>query len=241
MITDRDTQTRVDEIAAGIYRICVPVTSIPGGFTFNHYLIDDDQPLLFHAGKRKLFPLVRNAIAAVMPVGRLMHIAFSHYESDECGALNQFLAVAPAAAPLCGRLAANVSINDIADRPPCAADDGEVITLGRHSVRWISTPHFPHGWEAGLLFEEKTGTLFCSDLFTQGGAEHVPLTESDILGPSEVLRKRLDFYTHAPNTAEMIERLAALTPKTLACMHGAAWRGDGAQLIRALGERLAGG
>lgn len=239
MITDRDSGTRVDEIAAGIYRICVPVTAIPGGFTFNHYLIVDDEPLLFHAGKRSMFPLVRGAISAVMPVARLRHISFSHYEADECGALNDFLAASPTAAPLCGGLAARVSINDIADRPARTLDDGEVVPLGRHSVRWISTPHFPHGWEAGLLIEETTGTLFCSDLFTQGGADHAPLTEADILEPSETLRKRLDFYAYAPNTQAMIDKLAAAAPTTMACMHGAAWRGDGASLLRALGERLA--
>lgn len=238
MITDQGSGTRIDEIAAGIYRICVPVNAIPGGFTFNHYLIVDDEPLLFHAGKRSLFTLVRGAISAVMPVDRLRHISFSHYEADECGALNQFLGVAPAAAPLCGGLAARVSINDIADRPARALEDDEVVPLGRHSVRWLSTPHFPHGWEAGLLMEETTATLFCSDLFTQGGADHAPLTEADILGPSEALRKRLDFYTYAPNTQAMIDKLAATAPKTMACMHGSAWRGDGAGLLRELGKRL---
>lgn len=239
MITDRDSGTRIDEIADGIYRISVPVTTSPGGFTFNHYLIDDDEPLLFHAGKRSMFALVRGAVASVMPVERLRHISFSHYEADECGALNSFLTVVPNALPLCGRLAANVSIGDFADRAPRPLDDGEAVPLGRHTVRWISTPHFPHGWEAGLLVDETTGTLFCSDLFTQGGADHVPLTESDILGPSEALRSRLEFYTHAPNTQAMVDKLAALAPRTIACMHGPAWRGDGAALIRALGDRLA--
>lgn len=240
MVNDQGSGTRIDEIAQGIYRICVPATAIPGGFTFNHYLIVDDEPLLFHAGKRSMFPLVRGAISAVLPVERLRHISFSHYEADECGALNDFLAVSPDAAPLCGGLAARVSINDIADRPARALEDGETVSLGSRSVRWISTPHFPHGWEAGLLMEETTGTLFCSDLFTQGGADHAPLTEGDILGPSEALRKRLDFYTYAPNTQAMIDKLAATAPKTIACMHGSAWRGDGASLIKALGERLAG-
>ncbi len=240
MITDQGSGTRIDEIAQGIYRICIPVTTIPGGFTFNHYLIVDDEPLLFHSGKRSMFTLVRGAISAVLPVERLRHISFSHYEADECGALNDFLAVSPGAAPLCGGLAARVSINDIANRPARALEDGEVVSLGSRSVRWISTPHFPHGWEAGLLMDETSGTLFCSDLFTQGGSDHAPLTEGDILGPSEALRKRLDFYTYAPNTQAMIAKLAATAPKTLACMHGAAWRGDGASLIKALGERLAG-
>ena len=137
MITDRDSGTRIDEIAEGTYRISVPVTAIPGGFTFNHYLIDDDEPLLFHAGKRSMFALVRGAIAAVMPVERLRHVSFSHLESDECGALNQFLAVAPAAAPLVGSFAARVSINDMSDRLARPLDDGEAVSLGSHSVRWL--------------------------------------------------------------------------------------------------------
>lgn len=240
MITDRDSGTRIDEIAAGTYRISVPVTTIPGGFTFNHYPIDDDEPLLFHAGKRSMFALVRGAIAAVMPVERLRHVSFSHLESDECGALNQFLAVAPAAAPLVGAFAARVSINDMSDRLARPLDDGEAVSLGSHSVRWLSTPHFPHGWEAGLLIDETTGTLFCSYLFTQAGSDHAPLTEDDILEPSEDLRKRLDFYTYAPNTAAMVEKVAATNPTTIACMHGPAWRGDGGALIRGLGDRLAG-
>lgn len=240
MITDRDSGTRIDEIAAGAYRISVPVTTIPGGFTFNPYLIDDDEPLLFHAGKRSIFALVRGAIAAVMPVERLRHISFSHLESDECGALNQFLAVAPAAAPLVGTFAARVSINDMSDRLARPLDDGEAVSIGSHSVRWLSTPHFPHGWEAGLLIDETTGTLFCSDLFTQAGAGHSPLTDGNILEPSEALRKRLDFYTYAPNTAAMVEKVAATNPTTIACMHGPAWRGDGGGLIRGLGDRLAG-
>lgn len=239
MITDSDSGTRVDEIAAGIYRISVPVTAVPGGFTFNHYLIEDDEPLLFHAGKRSMFALVRGAVAAVMPVERLRHISFSHYEADESGALNEFLTAAPEAAPLCGTLAARVSINDAAIRPARPLDDGEVIAIGRHRLRWLATPHFPHGWESGLLLDETTKTLFCSDLFTQGGAEHPHLTEADILEPSEALRARLDFYSHARNTPAMIEKVAGTAPTTLACMHGPAWRGDGAALIRALGERLA--
>jgi flavorubredoxin len=239
MITDRDTGTRVDEIAAGIYRISVPVTAIPGGFTFNHYLIADDEPLLFHAGKRSMFDLIKRAVSAVMPAERLRHIAFSHYEADESGALNEFLATAPHSAPLCGVLAARVSINDAASRPARPLEDGEVVSLGRHSVRWIATPHFPHGWESGLLLEETTGTLFCSDLFTHGGADHPVITEADILGPSEALRARLDFYAHARNEPAMVEKVAATAPTTLALMHGPAWRGDGAALIRALGERLA--
>jgi len=238
MITNRDSGTRIDEIAAGIYRISTPVPVVPGGFTFNQYLVADEAPLLFHTGLRRLFPLVREAIAAVLPVESLGYIALSHFEADECGALNDFLAAAPQAVPLCGKIAAMVSIGDYADRAPETLADGATLSLGRHSLRWCDAPHLPHGWECGYLFEATTRTLFCGDLFTQGGAEHPPLTEADILEPAEAMRKQLDYYAHAPNSAALLEGLAALEPATLACMHGAAWRGDGAGLLRALGERI---
>jgi flavorubredoxin len=229
----------VHEIADGIYRLSTPVTFPDGaGFTFNQYLIADEQPLLFHTGPRRMFPLVRDAVARVLPVERLRYIGLSHFEADECGSLNEWLGVAPVAEPLCGRIAAMVSVNDVADRPARALADGEVLALGRHAVRWFDTPHLPHAWECGFLFEARTRTLLCGDLFTQGGAEHPPLTESDILGPSEAFRAPMDYYSHTKNARGMLERLAAEKPTTLACMHGAAWRGDGAQLLRALGEAL---
>jgi len=238
MITNQDAGTRIDEIAAGIYRIATPLAAVPGGFSFNQYLLLDDRPLLFHTGLRRMFPLVREAIAAVMPVERLRYVSFGHFEADECGALNAFLAAAPRAEPLCGEVAAMVSINDTADRPPRVVRDGEAVSLGRHSVQWIAAPHLPHAWENGFLFEATTQTLLCGDLFTQGGAEHPPVTEQDILAPSEAFRAQADYYSHTKQAPQMIERLAALQPATLACMHGAAWRGDGARLLRALGERL---
>ena len=238
MITNRDSGTTIDEIAPGIYRISTPVSVVPGGFTFNQYLILDDEPLLFHTGLRRTFPLVREAVAAVMPVERLRHVSFSHYEADECGALNEFLAAAPNAAPLCGEVAAMVSVGDMADRPPHAMKDGELVSLGTHKVRWFATPHLPHAWECGFLMEEATRTLLCGDLFSQGGDKHAPLTESDILEPSEAFRGQMDYYSHTKNADAMIERLAATQPTTLACMHGPAWRGDGARLLRALAARL---
>ena len=136
-----------------------PVTVVPGGFTFNQFLIVDDKPLLFHTGLRQLFPLVREAIDTVIPAERLRYISFSHYEADECGSLNDFLRIAPKAVPLCGKVAAIVSISDVADRAPQAMDDGEVLSLGRHRVRWFATPHLPHAWECGFLSEETTQTL----------------------------------------------------------------------------------
>jgi flavorubredoxin len=239
-ITNESSGTNVHEIAEGIYRINTPV-QIPGagGFSFNQILIDDEEPLLFHTGPRKMFPLVREAVTHLMPLKRLRHIAFSHVEADECGALNEWLAAAPNAAPLCGRVAALVSISDMADRPPRALADDEVLSLGKGRVRWLDTPHLPHGWECGYLFEERSKTLLCGDLFTQGGAETPALTEGDILGPSEEFRHAMDYFSHSKNAPQLIERLAALAPKTLACMHGSAWRGDGAALLRALGASLA--
>ena len=239
MITNRESGTTIDEIAPGIYRISTPVTIAAGGFTFNQYLVVDEAPLLFHTGLRRLFPLVREAIAAVMPLERLRWVSFSHYEADECGALNDFLAVAPEAAPLCDKVAAMVSVADMADRAPRPLEDGEAVSLGRHRVRWLSTPHLPHAWECGFLFEETTNTLLCGDLFSQGGAQHPAVTEADILEPSEKFRLSLDYYSHTKNAPALIERLAATAPTTLACMHGPAWRGDGAGLLRALGERIA--
>jgi flavorubredoxin len=237
--TSTQSGTNVHEIADGIYRISTPVALPDGqGFSFNQYLIVDDEPLLFHTGLRGLFPLVREAVASVMPVERLRHVSFSHVEADECGSLNRWLEAAPASAPLCGSVAAMVSIGDLADRPPRALADGEALSLGRHTVRWFDTPHLPHAWECGFLMEETTRTLLCGDLFTQGGTDHPPLTESDILGPSEAFRKPMDYYSHTRNGRALLERLAAADPRTLACMHGSAWRGDGAKLLRALADSL---
>jgi flavorubredoxin len=238
MITNTGSGTRVDEVAEGIYRISTPVTVLPGGFTFNQYLVVDEEPLLFHSGPRRMFPLVSEAVASIMPIERLRYVGLSHFEADECGALNEFLAAAPKALPVCGRIAAMVSVDDFAARPALALADGETLRLGQHQVRWLDTPHVPHGWECGFLFEERTSTLLCGDLFTQGGTDHVPVTESDVLGPSEAMRAGLDYYAHGTNTRQSLERLAALNPSTLACMHGAAWRGDGKGLLLALADSL---
>jgi flavorubredoxin len=216
--------------------------TIPGGtpFNFNQYLVLDDEPLLFHTGPKGMFPLVSEAIGRLLPLERLRYVGMSHFESDECGSMNAFLAAAPHATPLCGQVAAMVSVNDFADRPARALADGESLRLGRHVVRWIDTPHVPHGWECGLLMETSTGTLLCGDLFTQGGTGDVPVTEGDILGPSEGFRRQMDYYAHAPATGETLERLAREQPKTLACMHGSAWRGDGATLLRDLAKSVCG-
>jgi flavorubredoxin len=239
-ITNHESGTNVEEIAGGIYRISTPVAPsvIPGGFTFNQYLIVDEAPLLFHTGLRKMFALVREAVASVIPIERLRYIGLSHVEADECGAINQWLAAAPQAVPLCGRVAASVSMEDLADRMPREIADGEVLSLGAHQVRWFDTPHLPHAWECGFLFEERTRTFLCGDLFSQPGDQPVALTEADILGPSEAFRARMDYYSHTKNARAMLERLAACAPLTLACMHGSAWRGDGGKLLLALAEVL---
>jgi flavorubredoxin len=239
MITNATSGTRVDEVAPAVYRISTPVTILPGGFSFNQYLVKDEEPLLFHTGPRRMFPLVREAIAAVMPVDRLRYVAFSHVEADECGSLNELLAAAPQAEPLCGSVAAMVSVTDLADRPPRALADGERLSLGRMRVRWLDAPHLPHGWECGYLFEETGGTLFCGDLFTQPGAEHAPVTTGDILGPSEAMRGAMDYYAHGSATRPLFQKLAATRPRTLACMHGSAWSGDGERLIRELADAVA--
>ena len=239
-ITNQESGTNVHEVADGIYRINTPVViEGAGGFTFNQYLIMDDEPLLFHTGPRKMFPLVREAVASVLGAQSLRYLAFSHVEADECGSLNEWLAAAPQAVPLCGSVAALVSINDLADRAPRALADGESLPLGVRSVRWLDAPHLPHAWECGFLIEESTHTLLCGDLFTQGGADLPPVTESDILGPSEAFREAMDYFSHTSRARALLEKLASTSPTTLACMHGSAWRGDGAGLLRALADRLA--
>ncbi|MGQ0800695.1 MAG: hypothetical protein ACT4NL_11365 [Pseudomarimonas sp.] len=235
-----DLTPRVDEIAEGIYRLHTPV-ALPDGehFSFNQYLLLDDEPLLFHTGPRALFDGVSAAIRRLMPIERLRWIAFSHVEADECGALNPLLAAAPAALPVCSQIGAMVSVSDLADRPPRALADGERLVTGLHTLQWFDTPHVPHGWDAGLLMDLGSATLFCGDLFTQPGASAKALTEEDILGPSEAFRRPMDYYAHAPQTRATLLRLAAQQPRTLACMHGSAWRGDGGALLRQLADAVA--
>ncbi len=235
--------TRIDEIADGVFRIstALPPSVMSGGFTFNQFLILDDEPLIFHTGPRKLFAATRDALSKVVPPERIRYVAFSHFEPDECGALNEFLAAAPDAIPICSRIGAMVNMGDYADREARGLADGERLELGRHTVEWIDAPHVPHGWDCGFIAELGTRTLFCGDLFTQFGAEHPPLTGHDILGPSETARRNLDYFAYSPGTSAVLERLAMTRPETLACMHGASWSGDGAALLRALNARLRGG
>ncbi len=231
--------TRIDAIGKDLYRISTkaPPETVPGGFTFNQYLLVDDAPLLFHTGLRHQFDSVVEAVTSVLPVQQLRYIAFCHVEADECGSLNEFLDAAPLAEPLCGQVAAMTSIGDLASRPPRVLADGESLSLGKHRITWLDAPHVPHGWENGFLFEETTRTLFCGDLFTQGGHEHVPLSD-DILETSEQMRATMDYFAHGRNTRPVLERLAALEPKVLACMHGSAFSGDGGRMLRELADRL---
>jgi glyoxylase-like metal-dependent hydrolase (beta-lactamase superfamily II) len=234
MIVNHQSGTRIDEVADGTYRISTPVppSEFPGGFSFNQYLIVDDQPLLFHTGMKSLFPWVSEAIETVFPLSQLRHIAFSHVEADECGALDAFLAAAPAAAPLCSTVAANISLRDSADRAPRGLADGEVVSLGAREIVWIDAPHVPHNWETGFVLERTTGTLLCGDLFTHGGDGLPPLTASDILAPAEAFRAgeaELGLppsWGLGPATRSALLCIAAYRPTTLACMHGSAWHGS---------------
>jgi len=228
--------TTVDEIAAGIYRLSTFVPQIgPSGFTFNQFLLDDEAPLLFHTGHRAMFPDVRAAIEHVLPVERLRWITFGHVESDECGAMNEFLAVAPQAEVAHGEGGCRVSLDQMADRPPRALADGETIDLGRMRVRHLDTPHVPHGWEARVLFEESTQTLLCGDLFTHLG-NGPALVESDVLGPSELAEDLFAYSSLSPSTPTTIDRLAALAPRTLALMHGSSFTGDCQSALHALAD-----
>ncbi len=241
MIVNQATGTRVDEVGAGIYRISTPLDVIPGGFTFNSYLLVDDQPVLFHAGLRKLFGLTREAVGKVIPVERLRWIGGSHFEGDEFGALNEFLAAAPEAVPFGAEIGVLTSINDFASRPARGLRDGEELAIGSRRLKWIYTPHVPHGWDCGILFDLATGTLLCGDLFTQPGANLPAVTESEVLTASEGMRGMMEYYARATNTSATLARLAGLDPSMLACQHGSAYRGDGAALLRELAVRIEAG
>ena len=227
---------RIDEIAPGIHRfsVFVPEIAPPDGFAFNAFLIDGDEPLLFHAGRRDMFPLFSEALRSVMPIERLRWISFGHVEADECGAMNLWLAAAPNAQVVHGAVACDVSLADLADRPPRAVADGALIVDGDRRIRFIATPHVPHGWESGVMFEEKSGVLFCGDLFTQLGADAT--TEADIV-PGAIQAEAIFHATSlGPATAPTIRRLAELKPTTLALMHGPTFHGEGASML----NRLAG-
>lgn len=226
-------QTTVHEVADGIFRFSTFVE--PANLTFNQYLIRAEQPLLFHCGMRGLFPLVSQAVKGVLPLEQLRWISFGHIEADESGAMNHWLEQAPNAQLAFGQVGCMVSLNDLAARPPHALADGEVLDLGGKRVRYFATPHVPHNWEAGLLFEETTHTLLCGDLFTRLGPAPA-LSAEDPVGPALAAEDAFHASALTPSTAPTMRRLAQTAPRTLALMHGPAFAGDGAAALNALAD-----
>jgi len=229
-------KTEVSEIADRIYRLSTFVNAVgPTGFTFNQFLIDADEPLLFHYGQRSLFPLISAAVKSVIPLEKLRWTTCSHVEADESGALNQWLAAAPGATPAHGQVGCNIWLRDMADREPRVLANDEVLDLGGKRVRWLDTPHVPHNWDAGVIYEETTGTLFSSDLFTQFGPAD-PTTESEIVGPAIATEKAVPYMPVTKLTEPTLRRLAGLKPTTIALMHGPSFKGDGAAALTALAD-----
>jgi flavorubredoxin len=231
-------ETRISEIADGIYRLStyVPDIAPPAGFTFNQFLVLGDEPLMFHTGLRKMFQLNRDALSRIIPPERLRLIAFGHFEADECGAMNEWLSIAPQAQAAHGQTGCLVSLNDFADRAPRVLADGEVIDLGGGKrVRFIDTPHTPHGWDAGVIYEESTQTLLCGDLFTQLG-DGPALIDGDVVGPAIAAEDMFQYSALNPGMGATLRRLAALSPRTLALMHGPSFSGDGAAALNALAQ-----
>jgi len=237
---DFDTPT-INEIAPDVFRLGCYAPALD--LQFNYFLVRDDEPLLFTTGYKASFPQLLKAMKQIIDPATLRHIAFSHFESDECGALNQWLEVAPQAEPVCSLVSAMVNINDFAIRPPRGMNDGDLLNTGKYQYRFCSTAQLPHGWDAGLLYEETQGTLFCSDLFHQGG-NGKPLTESDL---SEQVRATMqqmqagplaDYIPYTKQTDKILQKLAALKPKTLAIMHGSSFAGDGAQAFANLSTAM---
>ena len=230
--------TTVDEIAAGIFRIStfVPEVAAPAGFTMNQFLVVGEDTLLFHTGPRGMFPLVSEAVDQVTAVESIRWIGFGHVESDECGAMNSWLAAAPRAEVAFGGLGCDISVNDLADRPPRPLADDEVVDLGGKRLRWISTPHVPHGWEAGVFFEETTRTLLCGDLFSHIGRT-AALTDDDVVEPAVEAEMMFRASSLSPDTGTTLRTLGDLEPDTLAIMHGASFNGDAGGALRSLADR----
>ncbi|MDH3323217.1 MAG: MBL fold metallo-hydrolase [Flavobacteriaceae bacterium] len=225
---------KVSEIAPDVYRISVFVKDF--NLQFNHFLIKDEEPMLYHAGMRQMFPAILEAVTKLIDPSEIMWIGFSHFEVDECGALNDWLKIAPNAKAVCSEVGAIVNMGDFALRPAYAMPDNGVLNTGKHNYRFIKTPHLPHGWDAGVMFEETNGTLLCSDLFHQNG-NLIDITDKDILG---VHKKSLLEYEQGPlmeyspytdNTPKLLFSLADLKPKTLATMHGSSFFGDCSQAL----------
>lgn len=228
--------TTVDEISDGIYRISTLVPdAAPGGFSFNQFLVDADEPLLFHTGPRAMFPLVADAVARVTPVSSLRWISFGHVESDECGAMNLWLDAAPRSEVVFNPLGCDVSLNDLCDRPPKTLDDGDTIDIGGRRLRLVQTPHVPHGWEAQVLFEEVTATLLCGDLLSHTG-DGPAVRSDDVVGAAVEAEVLFGASSLAPNTGEVLRGLAGLRPRTLAIMHGSSYLGDGHAVLNQMAD-----
>lgn len=233
---------RVDEVATDLYRISLYVPQFD--LQFNHFLIRDEEPLLFHTGMRGMFPAVREALASIIDPATLRWISWSHFEVDECGALNEWLAIAPKALPVCGELGAMINIGDFSNRPPRALKADEILETGRHRYRFIPTPHLPHDWDAGMLFEENDRVLLCSDLLHQLG-DTEPITTADITGRYRHALKTyqahpilMDYVPYNDSTKRNLDKLAALQPRTLAAMHGSTFVGDCAAMLTASADVL---
>ena len=232
-------ETTIDEIAPDIFRLSTHIPAIgPTGMSFNQFLVRDEQPFLFHTGMRQIHPLVAGAVERVLPVAELRWISFGHVEADECGSMNQFLAAAPDAEVVHGTLTCMISLTDMADRPPRGVDDGQVLDLGAHRLRFLATPHVPHNWERGLWFDETTSTLFSGDLLTHAGSGPA-VTDNDLVGPALEAEAMFHATSLGPAVPATIERLAALGPTTLAVMHGASYHGDGGTQLKALAAGFA--
>jgi flavorubredoxin len=231
-------QVNISEIAQDVYRLSLYVPEID--LQFNHFLVKDDEPLLFHTGMKGIFPLVREAVGKIINPADLKHIGFSHFEADECGSLNEWLEIAPRSEAVTSFVGAMVSVNDFASRPARALNDGDTFSTGKYKFKFINTPHLPHCWEAGMLFEETNKTLFSSDLFHQAG-DVEPRTEGDIVGrfrETLVSYQASPFANYMPLTSQTeanLEKLIVLNPKTIAAMHGSSFAGDGSQALRDLG------
>jgi len=231
---------RIDEIAPDLYRICLYVPAFD--LQFNHFLVRDEEPLLFHTGMRGMFPAMREAVATLIDPASLRWISWSHFEVDECGALNEWLAAAPNATPVCGQVGAMINIADFSNRPPRGLKPDEILETGRHRFRFVPTPHLPHGWDAGVLFEETERVLLCSDLMHQLG-DVEPVTTGDVVGryrqAFEIYQQSpvlMDYMPYTENTKRQLASLAALQPRLLAAMHGSTFAGDGAAALVASGE-----
>lgn len=235
-------KTRIDEIAPDIYRLTTYIARI--GLQFSQFLVMDDEPLMYHTGMRRIFPQVRDAVAQILDPARIRWLGFSHFEADECGSLNEWLAAAPRGKPVCGTIGALVNINDFSDARARVMADGEVLATGRHRFRFLETPQVPHAWDAGLLFEESGATLFCSDLFLQKG-DLCPLTEADVVEPARQALLAYEAgplhhpYPYTPLTDTTLQMLAGLNPRLLAIMHGSSFSGDGGRALRDLAAMYA--